>query len=114
MRLAASYTLTTAVNDHGSEQNKQVGIPLDASAGVLCRWSRARVSIIIITLIDRLYDAIPSASGFTTRSDIGPAREGPSAEAIACVSLVLLDSVIVLQSDRCIFQGGAGQTWRGT
>jgi pre-mRNA-processing factor 6 len=24
-----------------------------------------------------------SASGFTTRSDIGPAREGPSAEAIA-------------------------------
>lgn len=25
------------------------------------------------------------ASGFTTRSDIGPAREGPSAEAIAYV-----------------------------
>ena len=24
-----------------------------------------------------------SASGFTTRSDIGPAREGPSAEVIA-------------------------------
>ena len=30
---------------------------------------------------------IPSASGFTTRSDIGPAREGPSAEVIACVDL---------------------------
>lgn len=28
-----------------------------------------------------------SASGFTTRSDIGPAREGPSEEVIACVSL---------------------------
>lgn len=28
---------------------------------------------------------LQSASGFTTRSDIGPAREGPSAEAIACV-----------------------------
>lgn len=27
-----------------------------------------------------------SASGFTTRSDIGPAREGPSAEVIAYVS----------------------------
>lgn len=27
-----------------------------------------------------------SASGFTTRSDIGPAREGPSAETIACVT----------------------------
>src|SRR5437870_900094 len=25
----------------------------------------------------------PRASGFTTRSDIGPAREGPSAEVIA-------------------------------
>jgi pre-mRNA-processing factor 6 len=25
----------------------------------------------------------PSASGFTTRSDIGPAREGPSAEVVA-------------------------------
>jgi pre-mRNA-processing factor 6 len=25
----------------------------------------------------------PSASGFTTRSDIGPAREGPSAETVA-------------------------------
>lgn len=29
-----------------------------------------------------------SASGFTTRSDIGPAREGPSAEAIAYVQYV--------------------------
>lgn len=31
-------------------------------------------------------DIFPSASGFTTRSDIGPAREGPSAEAVAYVS----------------------------
>lgn len=29
----------------------------------------------------------PSASGFTTRSDIGPAREGPSAEVIAYVAV---------------------------
>jgi pre-mRNA-processing factor 6 len=28
-------------------------------------------------------NALFSASGFTTRSDIGPAREGPSAEVIA-------------------------------
>jgi pre-mRNA-processing factor 6 len=28
------------------------------------------------------------ASGFTTRSDIGPAREGPSAEVIAYVTLI--------------------------
>lgn len=27
-----------------------------------------------------------SASGFTTRSDIGPAREGPSAEVVAYVT----------------------------
>lgn len=48
-----------------------------------------------LSLIIRLYDKIPSASGFTTRSDIGPAREGPSAEAIACVSLLFLDFVIL-------------------
>jgi pre-mRNA-processing factor 6 len=30
-----------------------------------------------------LTDIPSSASGFTTRSDIGPAREGPSAEVIA-------------------------------
>lgn len=30
-----------------------------------------------------------SASGFTTRSDIGPAREGPSAEVIAYVTVHL-------------------------
>ena len=30
------------------------------------------------------------ASGFTTRSDIGPAREGPSAEVIAYVNVLLL------------------------
>ena len=30
------------------------------------------------------------ASGFTTRSDIGPAREGPSAEVIAYVNVFLL------------------------
>ena len=29
------------------------------------------------------HDIHTSASGFTTRSDIGPAREGPSAETIA-------------------------------
>ena len=28
------------------------------------------------------------ASGFTTRSDIGPAREGPSAEVIAYVNIL--------------------------
>jgi pre-mRNA-processing factor 6 len=37
----------------------------------------------------RLLTYIPSASGFTTRSDIGPAREGPSAEVIACVGFSL-------------------------
>lgn len=30
-----------------------------------------------------------SASGFTTRSDIGPAREGPSAEVIAYVFIII-------------------------
>ena len=29
-----------------------------------------------------------SASGFTTRSDIGPAREGPSEEVVKCVALL--------------------------
>ncbi|KAN0131303.1 hypothetical protein V8E53_010883 [Lactarius tabidus] len=31
---------------------------------------------------------VPSASSFTTCSDISPAREGPSAEVIACVALL--------------------------
>jgi len=37
-----------------------------------------------------------SASGFTTRSDIGPAREGPSEEVIAYVSLdqLIFDQVL--------------------
>lgn len=38
-----------------------------------------------------------SASGFTTRSDIGPAREGPSAETIACV---LSTTLLSKQTDR--------------
>jgi hypothetical protein len=32
-----------------------------------------------------LFKHLSSASGFTTRSDIGPAREGPSAEVVAYV-----------------------------
>lgn len=36
-----------------------------------------------------------SASGFTTRSDIGPAREGPSAEVIAYVLLPLSSSFAI-------------------
>lgn len=35
--------------------------------------------------LDHLITSLYSASGFTTRSDIGPAREGPSAETIAYV-----------------------------
>lgn len=42
-----------------------------------------------------------SASGFTTRSDIGPAREGPSAEVIAYVTshLMLLLTLIHVRSE---------------
>ena len=77
-----SRFLRLVVTGHGSEQ-KQASISLNASAGILCRRCRLRVSATFLILINRLYDNIPSASGFTTRSDIGPAREGPSAEAIA-------------------------------
>lgn len=34
------------------------------------------------------HSSFRSASGFTTRSDIGPAREGPSAEVIAYVLVI--------------------------
>lgn len=43
-------------------------------------------------LINNLYRR---ASGFTTRSDIGPAREGPSAEVIAYVNLTLIIPCLV-------------------
>ena len=37
---------------------------------------------------DWLINLYRRASGFTTRSDIGPAREGPSAEVIAYVNIL--------------------------
>lgn len=67
------------------QQNQQTCV-LDTSRTVwLCSrpWKRVnyrctdRQKRVLLTNCSR------SASGFTTRSDIGPAREGPSAEVIA-------------------------------
>lgn len=39
-----------------------------------------------------------SASGFTTRSDIGPAREGPSAEAVAYVLGLVIKNLLLIHT----------------
>ena len=55
-----------------------------ASTSLICRWSWTRVRAHPCSPI-RPYiflTYIPSASGFTTRSDMGSTREGPSAEVI--------------------------------
>lgn len=57
-------------------------ISASASSGFLCcrSWSRVSKELAQTRSSQQL---INSASGFTTRSDIGPARAGPSAETVA-------------------------------
>ncbi len=76
----------------GERQTKQACVLVYARAGVLRRrsWSRVRPAAFSLRQSTNWLLSLPnSASGFTTRSDIGPAREGPSAEAIAYVFLLL-------------------------
>jgi pre-mRNA-processing factor 6 len=63
-----------------SNKNKLAFLSMPAPASYVAGLGRGCVFSISFNC---QYSFIPSASGFTTRSDIGPAREGPSAEVIA-------------------------------
>ena len=62
-----------------NSKNKLAFLSMPAPASYVAGLGRGYV----IFLHARIYFDEIRASGFTTRSDIGPAREGPSAEAIA-------------------------------
>jgi hypothetical protein len=71
----ASFSFLTMA----SSKNKPAFLPMPALASYVAGLGRGCV----FSKFQCYYSFRCSASGFTTRSDIGPAREGPSAEVIA-------------------------------
>jgi pre-mRNA-processing factor 6 len=65
-------------------KNKLAFLSMPAPASYVAGLGRGYI-LLLWSCKHRSLTFIPSASGFTTRSDIGPAREGPSDEAIAYV-----------------------------
>lgn len=71
-------------HDVDNKEDQQARVPGSGCALGIRSRSWSRVSAFSSTLVSPL-TILHSASGFTTRSDIGPAREGPSAEVVAYV-----------------------------
>lgn len=69
-----------------NKPNKLAFLSMPAPASYVAGLGRGYVPLHRVYLLSRILEldfVFSSASGFTTRSDIGPAREGPSAEVIA-------------------------------
>lgn len=79
--------MTSSTAMASKKPNKLAFLTQVAPSGYVPGLGRGCVTSQIV--FEWLAETLLSASGFTTRSDIGPAREGPSAEVIAYVFIAI-------------------------